>query len=1113
MKQKGKPSLREISDITPPFDGSSFTDLTQSKEVFTYVNDQFCKISKYSHEEFLEQIDLLFDSGLHPKKFFRKLLKTAESGKTWCGDIKTPAKDGSFYRVSTTIVPFPDEQGKHQQYFVIRHDITNRKLIQEKLREEEILLDGILNSITAQVAVLDQNGIIIHVNKSWTDYTLANGGPDYLAATGIGTNYLDVCYASGKDLKALAVAEGIKAVLRGDKTQFAIEYPCNSQIENRWFLLTITPLSYGQKGVVVTHTDISQRKSFEDVMEAAEDRLRQITDAVPVLISYVDKNGFYRFNNRTYENWFGYSHDEIYGKHMSEVLGSAAWEKVHPRVEATLAGQEVSYEDFLEYKNAGARWVNVTYTPLRDKTGEVQGLAVLVADITDRKETESQLRRNEEKFRLLFEKSLDAILIADDEGRYIDINQAACEMLGYSREQLLKMKVSDLPTPNETDIEHLYRSFVKKGKEKGEFNFVRADGKPRTAQYSATRISEGRNLSIMRDVTEQKQLVWALRESEERHRILFEKNPFPVFVIETGNHQILAVNEAAEKLYGYGREELLKMSALDLRPPEEIPGYLDVMKRVSEQEAVNSIQVKHRKKNGEIIEVELSSYKLDYFGRQARYIILADVTQRNRLEEEKSRTQREKLQILESITDAFVSLDCEWRYVYVNPVAERELGKSSDELLGKCLWEVFPEAIRTIAYPEYQRAMVSKTASHFELFFEPFGNWLEINAYPSETGLSIYWRNINERKQAEEIIREKAELLEQTYDAVIIWKLDDGIISWNPSAEQLYGYKEVEAIEKHTHELLKTVYPKPYSAFFSNLREKSQWEGELIHTTKEGREIIVESRFATIKKSDGDVIVLETCRDITERKRFEAEMNRVTQLSLVGELAAGLAHEIKNPLAGIKGVIDILLQRRAPDDDEREILGSVRHEIERIDETVRALLNQARPKPLELKPASLTETIRRSVQFAFHQNNVHHPDGGKTVIEMDIPDEELVIPHDSSRLEDALLNLILNAIEATADKTDGRITVRLSRIKSNNGNSEVLIAVSDNGCGISEQMLKEIFAPFFTTTKDGTGLGLAAVKRIARAHGGSCDVVSTVGQGSTFTIHLPVNDPDGLPGF
>ena len=987
------------------------------------------------------------------------------------------------------------------------------KLIEEKLRDEEILLGGILDSVMAQVAVLDRDGTITYVNKSWTDFTLANGGREYLATTGIGANYLDVCYAAGKEPPALAVTEGIKAVLGGKAADFTIEYPCHLKAEKHWFLLTVTPLPFGETGVVVTHTDISQRKNVEDLTEAAEGRLLQITDAVPVLISYVDKNGIYRFNNRNYESWFGYARNEITGKHMSEVLGSAAWEKIRPRIEATLAGQKVSYEDLLPYKDAGVRWVKVTYTPLRDKTGEVQGLAVLVTDITERKEAEKQLRQNEERFRLLFEKSLDAILIADDEGRYIDVNQAACEMLGYSREQLLKMKVYDLPAPDETDVAQHYRSYVKKGKEKGEFNFIRADGKPRTAQYSASHIAKGRNLSIMRDVTEQKQLDRALRESEERYRILFDKNPFPVFVLDSEDNRILAVNKATEKLYGYSREELLRMKALDLRPAEEIPAFLETMKRFNQTGTDHSIQAKHRKKNGEIIEVELSSYKLEYLGRQARYVILRDVTERNRLEKEKSRNQREKLQILESITDAFVSLDREWRYIYVNPVAERELGKPAAELLGKCLWEVFPDAVRTIAYPEYHRAVESKIATQFELFFEPFESWLEINAYPSETGLSVYWRNITERKRAEELIREKAELLEQTYDAIIIWKLDDGIISWNPSAEQLYGFTSEEALGKRTPDLLKTVFPKPLSAFLSNLRENGRWEGELIHTTKEGREIIVESRFVTIKKSNGEVIVLETCRDITERKRFEAELSRVTQLSLVGELAAGLAHEIKNPLAGIKGVIDILIQRRSPDDDEREILESVRHEIERIDETVRALLNQARPKPLELKPASVTETIRRSVQFAFHQNNVHHPNGGKTIIEMDLPDEEIVIPHDSSRLEDAVLNLILNAIAASADKLNGKITVRLSRINSNDGNGEVLIEVSDNGCGISQPQLKEIFAPFYTTTKGGTGLGLAAVKRIARAHGGSCEVSSTVGQGSTFTIHLPVNDSDALSGF
>lgn len=366
--------------------------------------------------------------------------------------------------------------------------------------------------------------------------------------------------------------------------------------------------------------------------------------------------------------------------------------------------------------------------------------------------------------------------------------------------------------------------------------------------------------------------------------------------------------------------------------------------------------------------------------------------------------------------------------------------------------------------------------------------------------------DITERREAEQLILEKNQLLEQTYDAIFIWNIDDGIVSWNQNAERLYGYTEQEALGKESHELLKTAHLELKPPFLSQLREKGYWEGELIQTTKSGEEVIVESRQHILKREGSNIVVLETSRDITERKQLENKLARAAQLSLVGELAAGLAHEIKNPLAGIKGVIDIILQRRPAQDSEHEVLEGVQQEIERIDRTVRELLRQSRPKPLEIKRASLNETVRRAVQFASHQNSVRHSGGGKISTNLHLPESLILMPHDSASIEDAVLNLILNAREAVRGLSKGEIFVRLSKTKTKRGETTALIEVSDNGCGIPSEKLEQIFMPFFTTHEGGTGLGLAAVKRIARAHGGSCEVRSTLGKGSTFTIRLPYED-------
>ena len=236
-------------------------------------------------------------------------------------------------------------------------------------------------------------------------------------------------------------------------------------------------------------------------------------------------------------------------------------------------------------------------------------------------------------------------------------------------------------------------------------------------------------------------------------------------------------------------------------------------------------------------------------------------------------------------------------------------------------------------------------------------------------------------------------------------------------------------------------------------------------------------------------------------------MQQAAQLSLVGDLAAGLAHEIKNPLAGIQGVVDILLRRRDAGDPDSEALRGIRSEVDRIDQTVRALLDRARPRVLATKLSSLTDVVHRAVNVARAQALA--PSEGRIAIQLNVPAEPIVISIDAAKIEDAVLNLIINAIEAS--ENNGSVSVRIFHSPPDEVNTqgdEVVIEVSDKGRGISEENLSRIFNPFFTTTKGGTGLGLPAVRRIIRAHGGRVEVQSALGFGSTFSAYLPIRNED-----
>ena len=297
------------------------------------------------------------------------------------------------------------------------------------------------------------------------------------------------------------------------------------------------------------------------------------------------------------------------------------------------------------------------------------------------------------------------------------------------------------------------------------------------------------------------------------------------------------------------------------------------------------------------------------------------------------------------------------------------------------------------------------------------------------------------------------------------------------------------------------------------------WKGELRNLAKDGSVYWVDTTIVPYLNSEGKPYQYVAIRhDITQRKRAEAqvlqqaaELQHAAQLSFVGELAAGLAHEIKNPLAGIQGGVDILIRRRDKNDPEREALEGMRHEVQRIDSTVRALLDRARPRLVSVRTSSLNGIVERAVNLARAQLTNAATQTQSVTIKFESPDDPLTIPIDPAQIEDAVLNLIINAIESVDGDGEVKIRVALSENTQNEIDGgmgdEAIVQVSDNGRGIGEEDLTRIFNPFFTTRPGGTGLGLPAVRRIARAHGGRVDVSSSPGRGSTFTIRLPLTPP------
>ena len=342
-----------------------------------------------------------------------------------------------------------------------------------------------------------------------------------------------------------------------------------------------------------------------------------------------------------------------------------------------------------------------------------------------------------------------------------------------------------------------------------------------------------------------------------------------------------------------------------------------------------------------------------------------------------------------------------------------------------------------------------------------------------------------------------------------------GIINYvNDQFCRISKYSREELLGQD-HRIINSGYhPKDFiRELWTTIASGQVWKGELRNRASDGSIYWVDTTIVPFLNSEGKPYQYVAIRhDITQRKVAEeqvlqqaAELQRAAQLSFVGELAAGLAHEIKNPLAGIQGVVDILIRRRDKNDPEREALEGVRHEVERIDSTVRALLDRARPRLISVRVTSLSDIVVRAINLARAQLANTAAGDRNVSIEFEPPADPITAAIDPAQIEDAVLNLIINAIEAVG--VDGTVKIQVARSgneRSEEFEDEAIVEVSDNGRGISEEDLARIFNPFFTTRAGGTGLGLPAVRRIVRAHGGRVEVKSTMGEGSTFLLCLPI---------
>jgi PAS domain S-box-containing protein len=343
-------------------------------------------------------------------------------------------------------------------------------------------------------------------------------------------------------------------------------------------------------------------------------------------------------------------------------------------------------------------------------------------------------------------------------------------------------------------------------------------------------------------------------------------------------------------------------------------------------------------------------------------------------------------------------------------------------------------------------------------------------------------------------------IVEKAGDAISVVDLEGRILYWNEGAERIYGYSKEEARGKILIDLLALRDEKAHfdekksqQALMTRvLGGESVSQVEVKRKAKDGREILTSMTLSPLRDAEEKIVgVSRICRDITHLKKAEERLFLTERLSSLGELTAGVAHELRNPLAGIKLNTQILSRRKDLPDMEKRVLESTQEGIDKIQKIVEDMLHFAKPKPAHFKEEAVNEAVEKSLlilQPKLKKNNIQ--------LSFEKGEDLPALRIDLHQIQQVLINLLLNAIQAM--EKGGALTIRTFLQPGGVG-----IAVRDTGIGIPKSNLKKIFDPFFTTKSEGTGLGLSISLKILEKHGATLEVVSKEGKGSIFTIHLP----------
>ncbi len=615
----------------------------------------------------------------------------------------------------------------------------------------------------------------------------------------------------------------------------------------------------------------------------------------------------------------------------------------------------------------------------------------------------------------------------------------------------------------------------------------------------------------------------ALKESERKHRLIFETLTDVVFSLDTQG-RLTYLNPQFEKITGYRPEDLYGRPYTDIIDPAYHALTLDMFQKGLSGRENPMYQMDLVAADGRKIPIEINARTVwDRSGRPVGRIGVArDLTQR--LEVEAAlRESEEKFRVLADSTPTAIMLYQNNKWTYANPAAERISGYSAQELREMNFWDiVHPDYKHLVQQRGQKRQQGEDTIRRYEFkIISKQGRelWVDLSGASTMLGGSpagiISVMDINDRKIAEEALRESEakyrSILENIQEGYFELDLAGTLTFFNESLCAIFAYPKERLVGADVGSFIPTKSRSQLDRVMEQIRRTGLSEEiiDLDILKGDGNTGAIAMTMSAIRDSSGSVTGFRgVARDVTEHRRLEAQLLQAQKMEAIGTLAGGIAHDFNNLLMAIQGNVSLLSLDLPQSSPDRKRIEHIEQCIRSGSDLTRQLLGFARGGKYEVTPTDLNRLITKTADMFGHARK-------EISIHTDLDEGLWSVEVDQGQIEQVLLNLYVNAWHAMPG--GGELFLKSDNLIPDESFTQayearpgrfVRVSVTDTGVGMDEATRQRVFEPFFTTRDKsrGSGLGLASAYGIVRNHGGFISVYSEVGMGSTFNVYLPASD-------